>query len=462
MAATTTEEFWNPYTERVENKWAASEYGLMVSRQNGKGSILEARELAGLFIFGERLIIHSAHQADTSFEAFNRIMQLIEQTPDLEREVARVSRSHGTEGIELKSGQRLRFRTRTKGGGRGFTADCIIFDEAMLELTSTQIAAIMPTVSARPNPQMIYTGSAGTKEAEHFGRVRARALKGGDPHMGWSEWSITPCNYFCPIDCDEHDSPDDPASHAKANPAMGIRITAEHIMKERRAMSLETFLQERCGVGDWPSDGDGWSVIDRDAWEGRENQLSSLVGKFAIAIDTAPKASYSCISAVGLNEFGDFHCEITKEGDENGEGLFDYRQGIRWVVPRVLAIWKANRPAFVVIDKASPAGTLIEELESHGVKVVSPTIREFAQACGDVKDGFAPRDPRNATHIHLNQAPLNLAVANAEMLPLQDLWRFSKSASSADVTPLTCVTLAHWGFKQHIYKKASKPWVIRR
>jgi hypothetical protein len=35
----------------------------------------------------------------------------------------RVSRSHGSEGFLLKSGQRLRYRTRTKGGGRGFSGD---------------------------------------------------------------------------------------------------------------------------------------------------------------------------------------------------------------------------------------------------------------------------------------------------------------------------------------------------
>jgi hypothetical protein len=87
--------FWNPYTDRYECKWAAFEVGVMVSRQNGKGSILEARELAGLFLFGERLIIHSAHQADTSFEAFERIVHLIEDTPVLDQEVFKIIQDQG-------------------------------------------------------------------------------------------------------------------------------------------------------------------------------------------------------------------------------------------------------------------------------------------------------------------------------------------------------------------------------
>ena len=48
--------------EDRDGRWAAFEVGLVVPRQNGKGSILEARELAGLFLFGEQLILHSAHE----------------------------------------------------------------------------------------------------------------------------------------------------------------------------------------------------------------------------------------------------------------------------------------------------------------------------------------------------------------------------------------------------------------
>jgi hypothetical protein len=40
-------------------KWAAFEAGLEVARQNGKGGVYEARELAGLFLLGERLLVHS-------------------------------------------------------------------------------------------------------------------------------------------------------------------------------------------------------------------------------------------------------------------------------------------------------------------------------------------------------------------------------------------------------------------
>ncbi|MFF1843059.1 LAGLIDADG family homing endonuclease [Streptomyces sp. NPDC058217] len=48
--------------ERADGNWAAFECCVNVPRQNGKGGIIEARELWGLFIGGERLILHSAHE----------------------------------------------------------------------------------------------------------------------------------------------------------------------------------------------------------------------------------------------------------------------------------------------------------------------------------------------------------------------------------------------------------------
>src|SRR3954470_7564373 len=50
--------------ERDDGKWGAVEVGVERGRQNGKGGLLEGRELAGLFLFGERLITHCAHQYD--------------------------------------------------------------------------------------------------------------------------------------------------------------------------------------------------------------------------------------------------------------------------------------------------------------------------------------------------------------------------------------------------------------
>ena len=227
--------------ERDDGKWASFEVGVTVARQNGKGGILEARELAGLFLLGEPLIIHSAHQFDTSLEAFGRLLGLIEETPELAARVKRVSRAHGEEGIELKGRQRIRFRTRTKGGGRGFSCDCLVLDEAMV-LPSAMHGALLPTLSAREKktvsgPQVWYTGSAVDEDVhEHgvvFAKIRERGLAGGDPRLAYFEWSADP---------EMFPDPSDVGGWAQANPGLGIRIGVEYVADVRGGAPVDRAL----------------------------------------------------------------------------------------------------------------------------------------------------------------------------------------------------------------------------
>src|ERR1035438_5767748 len=174
--------------------WAAFECCEIVSRQNGKSEKRVVRMLGGLFVVEEQLQIYSAHLFDTAMEIFRRLAFLVENCDELRREVKHrgsklvgITRSHGQEGIELRDGRRIRFKARTGGGGRGFSADCLYLDEAMI-LPEVFLGATVPTLSARPNPQICLSGSAPDEEdPAHDGVVlakrRARALAGGDPSL---------------------------------------------------------------------------------------------------------------------------------------------------------------------------------------------------------------------------------------------------------------------------------------
>src|SRR5262249_52888700 len=112
---------------KAGRKWASRNVGLLVPRQNGKGSILEARELYALFGGDERLIIHSAHRYDTSQLHFQRLLDLIEGNRDLDRHIQQVSKVIGKESITVRRADGLRcqlkFKARTlSGSGRGFSA----------------------------------------------------------------------------------------------------------------------------------------------------------------------------------------------------------------------------------------------------------------------------------------------------------------------------------------------------
>ena len=240
----------------ADGKWSAFEVCPIVARQNGKGAILEALELAALFLddFGVDLILHSAHEFKTASEAFRRVQGRIENRSWLRKRVRQVYLQRGAESIELLNGKRLRFVARSSGSGRGFTSDLVILDEAYA-LGDQEMAALLPTLSARPNPQIWYTSTAGGPASTQLGLVRARGVAGDDPSLAFFEWSA-----------EEDDDPADPRTWAKANPGMGIRISAEYIEKERAALPAEAFARERLSIGDYPVDGGAWETISADAW----------------------------------------------------------------------------------------------------------------------------------------------------------------------------------------------------
>lgn len=415
---------------RADGKWSAFEVGVVVSRQNGKGGILEARELAGLFLLDERLIIHSAHQFDTSLEAFRRLLMLIEDTPDLDSQVRRVSRSHGEEGIELFGGRRIRFRTRTKGGGRGFTSDCLILDEAMI-LPQFSHGALLPTLSARPNPQVWYTGSAVDQFVHDDGivlaRVRERGLAGDDPALAYFEWAAAGPELAAAEVSDELAS--DEKAWAAANPGLGIRISAEHVEYERRSMDARTFAVERLGIGDWPATDGAASVIDPAEWQALADPQSKLLDPVCLAFDVSPDRSTTSIAAAGSRPDGKMHLE-----------LVDRRRGTGWVVPRLVELVARHRPAAVACDAVGPAASLVNELnQTLGIEVDVVTANEHAKACGLLVDLVEQRALR-----HLGTPEVAVALRGAARRPLGDAWAWSRKSSSVDITPLVASTLALW------------------
>jgi hypothetical protein len=418
--------------EREDGSWAAFEVGIVVPRQNGKGAILEARELAGLFLLGERLVIHSAHEFPTSLEAFRRLLMLVEGCPDLERRVRRVSRSHGEEGIELLGGQRIRFRTRTKGGGRGFSCDCLMLDEAMF-LPEFSHGALLPTLSARPNPQVWYAASAVDQLVHEDGvvlaRVRERGLSGEDPRLAYFEWSV---DVESPDELDEAALRDEDV-WAAANPSLGIRISVEHIESELRSMDARTFAVERLGAGDWPptSPADG-GVIDVDRWDALADPASKPLNPVCFAFDVTPTRSWASVTVAGSRPDGLVHVEVV-----------DRRRGTAWVAARVAELVERHRPVAVVCDKAGPAASLLRALEELGVTVEAVSAKDHADACGQFYDLVEEAGLR-----HLGTAELTSAIKGAVGRPLGDKWAWSRRSSATDISPLVSVTLAAWGLAQ--------------
>ena len=290
--------------EREDGRWSAFETAIVTARQNGKNGILEALEMAAIFVWEERLVVHTAHEAGTANNALDRMEELLAGAPEFSKRVRKVARAHSSEGIYFKTGQVIRYRTRTKGGARGLTGDRVIVDEAQ-DAPETTLGTLIPMMAARSvtgNPQVNYAGTAVDQTLHEHGvwlsRLRARGMAGGDATLAYLEWSpaIEPREEGAPVTPD--DVTDAMAADlevvAQANPALGRRISAEHVASERRSMSRRTFAVERLSVGDWyQADDLAETVFDPDGWDALEDIDSSIVGAYEFGFDVSPSRSWA-------------------------------------------------------------------------------------------------------------------------------------------------------------------------
>ncbi len=428
--------------ERDDGTWNSFEVCVVLSRQNGKGALLEARELAGLFLFDEQLIIHTSHKFKTSLEAFGRIRSLVENTDDLRRKVRRITVAHGSESIELLNGAKLRFLARTKGSGRGFSADCLIMDEAMI-LGATAMAALLPTMSARKNPQVWYTGSAGIGEASsQLAQIRSRGIAGKDDSLAYFEWSADVHNEHCLTSCRDHQSTDDVEAWLEANPGIGYRISVDYVKRERAALGPAMFGRERLGVGDYPLWDGGDGPIALQQWVSLTDVASEPGPDVAFAVDVPDTRDSATIASYSVRADGVGHVE-----------LIEHRPGTEWVPDRLVELRDRWKPIAIAVDGRGPAASLLTSLEAAGLtRPANPdqpargdllvlTPAETVIACGQLADAV-----NQGILVHLGDEVLMSAVGGATARPVLDSWAWARRKSTVDISSLVAVTEARYAY----------------
>lgn len=399
--------------ERADGRWASRLVGVCAPRQQGKSQLIVARALAGVLLFGEKTIICSAHETDTARQVFERLLDVIEDNPSVEARVAAVMKAVGREYIRFHGGAAIRIKARSVSGSRGFSSDCLLLDEAQI-LGRAAWSSILPTMSARPNPQawLLGTPPTPTDDGEVFGQLRAQGVAGTGSRVAYVEWAAELDDDF-----------DDPATWAKANPAFGTRILHDAVQSERDSMTDQQFALERLGI--WSPEIDAARAIDMAQWANLEHKEASPPSPVAFAVATSPDRSWTTIGLAGRRSDGHAFLQVVESG-----------KGTGWVVQRVAELVQRT-PAPVAVNPSAPAGALIAELELAGIVVTSVVGRQVGQACGMMRDGIA-----NGTVRHGGQPLLNIAVRAAGMSKRSELPVWQSVEPKTDVTPLDAVTLA--------------------
>lgn len=450
--------------------WAAFEFALIVPRQNGKGEVLACIELAFIVLFDARLVIHTAHEFKTSQEAFLRIKTIIESTPELFALVKRrgtrvvgIRTANGEEGIELQSGARLRFLARSKGSGRGFTADLVILDEAY-DLPEETLAAIMATLTAVANPLIIYTSSAALDTSAVLRKIMARGRgedgRGKDKNLAYREYSADPKADF-----------DDPEVWRTANPATESgRVTIAKLAKLRAATPNDAkFGREHLGILD---ESVGQRVIDEERWNSLADEESMMWGSVprmlrrdacVLAVDVNFDGSMASIAIVGrqaVRKSGSWIAGPKLHGE-----IVDRRPGTGWVVDRVKELIARWGPIEVVLDPKGSPGKLLPAFEAESIEVTKISYSEHVQACmyfeelimgpADERGRHDPSHPK--LFVHLNDPHLNDAVeAGRKRTPGEAgewLWH---RRDTTDISSLVALTLAVFAFTRSENKEPDR------
>lgn len=406
--------------------WKYMKYGLCVSRRNGKGEILAAREFDGIVNLGEK-ICHTAHRTTTSHDAFNRLYTLLkkagyEEHSKKKKEMPErsffASKQYGLEHIEITGGGVVDFRTRTNNGGLGEGFDLLIIDEAQ-EYTSKQESALAYTVSASANPQIIMTGTPPTAVSggDVFVRLRGNVLKGDAPDVGWAEWSIDKLTEdITNVDL-----------WYEYNPSLGTILRERNIRAELSVGDIDFNIQR---LGLWLEYSQK-SVISEAEWTAlKAGTMPTLQPKRYIGIKYGHDGKNVAMSIASKTADGKVFVEVIDcRPIRTGNGwIFDFLHN-----PKVDK---------VVVDGANGQQILATAMKEHGFqKPILPTVKEIITANAMWEQGIALQQI-----CHRGQPSLTLAVSNCDKRAIGSQGGFGyKSLSEVyDIALMDSAILAFW------------------
>lgn len=409
--------------------WKYSTYCIALSRRNGKGEVLAARELDGLLKLGEK-ICYTAHRTTTSHDAFNRLYTLLKKAgyeehskkkKEMPEKSFYASKQYGLEHIEISGGGIIDFRTRTNNGGLGEGFDLLIIDEAQ-EYTSKQESALIYTVSASKNSQVIMVGTPPTvtSAGDVFVRIRETVLQNRAPDTGWAEWS-TPEEIPA-------ENLDDPELWRQYNPSYGKIITERNIRRELTGDPLDFNIQR---LGFWCSF-NVKSEISAADWDALKlTDKPQLMPSRYIGIKYGRDGVNVAVSIAARTEDGRIFVETID--------CASVRAGNSWIFEYL------HNPKLqkVAIDGASGQQVLDNEIRDYHFKVttVLPKVAEVITA-----NSLFEKSLYSKKICHMGQEPLREVVTNCEkrFIGSQGGFGYKSLVETNDIAIMDSMILAHW------------------
>lgn len=424
---------------RPDGLSAAFSFAVICCRQNLKTGLFKQASLGWLYVTEQQLVVWSAHEMSTTSEAQLDLANLILDSPVLRKRLPATGNNgiydaNGEERIELATGQRIKFKARTRSGGRGLTGDKVVLDEAFALLPS-HMGSLVPTLAARPDPQVIYGSSAGKLDSLVLRDVRDRGRAGTSARMAYLEW-LAPKKECLTPRCEhpKHGAVgcalDDVELWRKANPTLTTgRITLDTIAGMRQELPPQEFARE-C-LGWWDADDGAAGALDHARWLDLADPDAERGKAVVFGADVAEDRT-AWIAVAWVREDGATQVQMADEGPIPAHRL----------VARCAELVEAWGGAVV------PPRAFEDDLDTAGVPVVKMSGTEFPGACGDVEDAVkaGPLALR-----HGNQSALNDAIKAVRWRTVgtagEKAWQLK---GAPEIGPVVAATRAMWGLTQDV------------
>ena len=396
--------------------WVHTKYGYSVPRRNGKNEIVAIREMYGL-MQGER-ILHSGHRTTVTHSAWERLTDLLEK--------ARINiissyRANGREHIELETGGRIEFRTRTSKGGLGEGFDLLVIDEAQ-EYQDDQESALKYVVTDSKNPQTIFCGTPPTPVSSGtvFKRFRDKTLSGKNVNAGWAEWGVE----------EQTDSKDKNAWYL-ANPSLGTVFSERSVLDESGGDPIDFNIQR---LGLWIRYNQK-SAISKAEWMGLKCEAKpKLKGDYFLGIKYGHNGENVAMAVAVRTAEKKIFVECLD--------CRSVRAGTDWILDYI----KRMNPKITVVDGANGQGLLAADMKELGMKKpVFPSVSEIINAGAVFEQGIF-----SETVCHMAQPSLVDVVSNCEKRAIGSNGGFGYRSirDGVEIALLDSVILAYWQCSQ--------------
>lgn len=436
---------------------AYREVGLSIMRQQGKTQEILGAMVQRLAGWPRQRVTYAAQTRSMARQRWeDEFVAALESSKALAKRF-RVRKGNGNEAIIWQATRSLLgISSNTEKAGHGPPLDMGVIDEAFAHEDDRMEQAFAPAMLTRPDAQLWWASAGGTDRSVYLNRKRATGRELVERFFTTGQW---PTAFYAEWFSPEDEPREDPATWHGCMPALcptpapcrcdperrwhhtifesTVRAELERLEAAEfdRAMLNRTNLPKKVVAPD--------GNVPAAEWLTLADPGSTCGPEVAFAVDVTPQRDHAAIGVYGHRGDGVGHVE-----------LVDHRPGTAWVVGALRRLCDVHKPVAVGLDVFGPAGALADELAAVGITrpkdakkpargdLAVPTTQEVAAACGQFADAVRAGRLR-----HIDQVPLNLALAGARTRSLGDAWAWARKTAQADVSPLVAVTLARWAFE---------------